>query len=214
MNFRIRVQWYLAMAGLAVALAAGGYALAAPDGGYLAPPLGSTWTTSVRDTGSFGSGTAQVTTAREERQWEGKQIGAYVSPRGATLFNPSDGSWVALLGPDGKPAVSWDPPIGYAFPLAVGKTWSRPYQVTLYAKNQTVPVDVTWKVEAYEDVTVPAGTFKAFKIVSSDTLGNANIQWFYPELGIFVKASTTRTDKNPSGPGTRESELVSHTIRK
>jgi hypothetical protein len=41
---------------------------------------------------------------------------------------------------------------------------------------------------------------------------NENVVWFSPELGIFVKQNLRRTAKHPAGPGTRDSELVSHTI--
>jgi hypothetical protein len=61
---------------------------------------------------------------------------------------------------------------------------------------------------------VPAGTFKAFKVTSSDTLGNENVVWFSPELGLFLKQTLRRTEKHPAGAGTRETELVSQTIRK
>ena len=96
----------------------------------------------------------------------------------------------------------------------VGKAWTKNYRLTVHAKNQTITFDTTWKVEAYEDVTVPAGTFKVFKITYSDTLGQENIYWFNAELGIWPKAILTRTAKHASGPGRRESELVSYTIPK
>ena len=70
------------------------------------------------------------------------------------------------------------------------------------------------RVEAYEDVTVPAGTFKAFKVRTTDTMGNDNVVWFSPELGIFVKQNNRRTAQHAQGPGTRDIELVSQSIRR
>jgi hypothetical protein len=66
-------------------------------------------------------------------------------------------------------------------------------------------------IEAFEDLTTPAGTFKAWRVRSADNFGNENVQWYAPDLGVFVKQSLRRTAKNPSGPGTREIELVSYT---
>ena len=86
--------------------------------------------------------------------------------------------------------------------------------MTIHATNQTIPYQITQKVEAYEDITVPAGTFKAFKVSTSSTLGEENVNWFSPELGIFVKSINTRTAKSAAGPGTRETEIVSQTIKK
>lgn len=206
-----KAELFLASAGLAIALAAAGCAMMAPKGAYVAPPLGSTFTYATRDTGSFGSRTVRVTSKKAERIWQGKLIAATVSPQQVTLVD-SQGAWPAILALDDKPIITYDPPIGYPFPLVVGKTSTGSYRMTVHAKQQTIPLDITWKVEAYEEVTVKAGTFKAFKVSSTDNFGNENIAWFVPELGIQAKLSYKRTDKSPSGPGTREVELVSHTI--
>ena len=75
-------------------------------------------------------------------------------------------------------------------------------------------MDARWTIEAYEAVEVPAGRFLAFRTRYTDNVGNDNLDWVSPELGIFVKSRRTRDAKNPQGPGTFESELVSHTIRR
>jgi hypothetical protein len=208
-----RLALHLATAGLAVTLVSGGCALMAPNGAYVAPPLGSTFTYETRNTGSFGSGTAKVTSKKAERIWQGKLIPATVSPQQVTLVN-ADGAWPAILALDDKPMITYEPPIGYPFPLVVGKSSTGSYRMTVHAKSQIIPLVMTWKVEAYEEVTVPAGTFKAFKISSSDNFGTEGVAWFVPELGIQAKVLSTRTAKSPSGPGTRESVLISHTITK
>jgi len=208
------VKLYLVIAVLALALVSGGCAMMAPKAErYVAPPLGSTFTMARSDTGSYGSGTSQTTSKVTERMWEGKRMIAFVSPTGVILEN-ADGSWAAMLGPDDKPMFTWEPPIVYDFPLEVGKTWTKSYRVTMHAAKQTIPFESTGKVEAYEDVTVPAGTFKVFKVSTSDTLGNESVSWFCPEFGIFIKRVERRTAKSPSGLGTREQELISHTMPK
>ena len=60
---------------------------------------------------------------------------------------------------------------------------------------------------------MPAGTFKAFRVRTIDDAGNDNVQWFSPDLGIFIKQSLKRTAKHAQGPGTREIELISQKIR-
>lgn len=69
-------------------------------------------------------------------------------------------------------------------------------------------------VEAYEDVKLPAGTSKTFRVRTSDTLGNENVQWFAPELGLFVKTTMRRTDKHAQGVGTRDAELTAINVKK
>jgi hypothetical protein len=201
--------------GLAAAVLTGGCATVEPTAErYVAPPLGSTWTTAQRNTGSFGPGDVQVQTTRGEQTWQGRQVVTFASSQATILANPDTGAWIAFLGPDGKPVLSFDPPAGFNFPLSVGKTWSRSIKMTMHAANRTIPYDATCKVESYGDVTVPAGTFKAFKIGCSTTVPTDETYWFSPEMGIFVKSSQKRAANHPSGPGTRETELVSVTIRK
>ena len=207
------VKMYVAIIGLALAFVSGGCAMAPKAERYVFPPLGSEYTASQSNTGSYGSGTSQYTSKITERMWEGKRVTAFASSTGTIIAN-ADGSWSAMIGPDDKPIMSWDPPIMFDFPLEVGKTWTKSYRVTLHATKQTIPFDYSGKVEAYEDVIVPAGTFKAFKISTSDTLGNENVIWYSPELGVWVKSLMKRTAKYPAGPGTRESQVVSQTIRK
>jgi hypothetical protein len=177
------------------------------------PQVGTTYTYARSDTGSFGSGTMQFTLKVAEHMWEGKRMLLYMAPQGGTVCTP-EGRWVAILAPDEKPIMIFDPPIGYEYPLEVGKTWTKSYQVTVAAIKQTIPFDSTSKVEAYEEVTVPAGTFKTFKINASDTTGNETVTWSNPEVGTWIKRIETRTAKHRAGPGTRETQLVSYTIPK
>jgi hypothetical protein len=207
------MKLYLAIAVLALALVSGGCAIAPKAERWVGPPLGTTYTLTRTDSGSYGSGTSQITIKVNESMWEGKQVKAFASPEGVLLLN-ADAAWIAVLGPDDKPMVTWDPPIGPEFPLEVGKTWTKSYRATAHAVKQTFPFDSAWKIEAYEDVTLPAGTFKAFKIGYSDTLGNESMMWYMPELGFVAKRIDKRTAKYRAGPGTRESELISYTIAK
>jgi hypothetical protein len=213
MKSLLEFKVHLATAGLAAALVAGGCAMLEPKAErYVAPPVGSTWTQAQRNTGSYGTGTAQVPYKRGERMWEGKLMGTIESPQ-LVILATADGGWATMLSADGKPILSYEPPLDYDWPLVVGKTWTKSYKMTVHAKNQIFPFEDTYKVEAYEDVTVPAGTFKAFRISLSST-GAQDVYWFAPELGIFAKQSLRRTDKSGYGPGTRQVELVSQSIKK
>jgi len=211
-KFSLKLQ--VASAGLMVTLASGGCAVMAPKAErYVAPAVGATWVTARRDTGSYGSASVQLAGRfLGEQMWQGRKVIAFEGQEFTLLAYPT-GDWVAQV-KGSTPLVSWDPPLSWDWPLDVGKTWTRTYRVTIHASKQTIPLEVRQKVEAYEDVTVPAGTFKAFKISTSDTLGNENLAWFSPELGIFVKQSLRRTAKHSAGPGARETELVSQTIKK
>ena len=212
MNIGISFRQKVAGAGIALTLVTAGCAMMAPKAEhYVAPPLGSTWTQVQNSTGSYGSGSTKVSTKRGERTWQGQR---YITFEGSTaLLADSDGNWVGIVSGD-KPIITWDPPIGWDWPLEVGKSWAKTSSVTIHAAKKTIPFKYTGKVEAYEDVTVQAGTFKAFKISSSNTLGDETTYWFSPELGTNVKLIQERTAQSPSGPGTRETQIASQTITK
>ena len=200
----------IAVSAAAMAVLASGCAMLDPrQESYVAPPLGTAYAHTRTDTGSFGSGTSRLAGKRGERMWKGRQMVTFESPEGTIVSRP-EGGFVEVLVKD-SPVTTWDPPASYEWPLYVGKSWKQSYRMTLHAANRTISYTQMQRIEAYEDVTVPAGTFKAFRITSVDTTGQDNVQWFSPELGIFVKQSLRRTASHPQGPGTREVELVSYT---
>ena len=165
-----------------------------------------------RDIGSCGSATVQLPSKRGELMWEGKPHVTFETPESAIVARP-EGGWIGVFR-DGKPLMMWNPPANFEWPLTVGATFSKNYSLTMYPAQQTVTYTSTSRVEAYEDVTVPAGTFKAFKVRTTDTIGNDNIVWFSPEFGIFVKQNNRRTAQHAQGPGTRDIEMVSQSIRR
>jgi hypothetical protein len=74
------------------------------------------------------------------------------------------------------------------FPLSVGDKWSYEYALA----NMTLQYEVS--VDALEDVAVPAGTFRAFKIVHSGRYkmsdGSSTVRetfWYAPNVRNFVK---------------------------
>lgn len=54
------------------------------------------------------------------------------------------------------PEYSWK---RFDFPLHVGKQWTHERKLDAYGRETA-----TWKVKAYESVTVPAGTFDCFRV--------------------------------------------------
>jgi hypothetical protein len=198
-----------ALAGVAATLLTSACALMEPSAErYVAPPVGTTWENMRRDTGSYGSGAVKVASRRGERTWQGEKVLTFEGSEVTILARPT-GNWIGFFKGD-KPILTWDPPLNWEWPLEVGKTWTREQRVTIHAMKRTVPYTLTQKVEAYEDVTVPAGTFKAFKVSTVTSLGDENVVWFSPAHGVFVKQSLRRRAKHGQGPGTREFEMVSY----
>jgi len=198
-----------ALAGVVATLLTSACALMEPKAErYVAPPVGTTWENMRRDTGSYGAGAVKVASRRGERLWQGEKVLTFEGSEMTILARPT-GNWIGFFKGD-TPILTWDPALNWEWPLEVGKTWTREQRVTIHAMKRTVPYTLTQKVEAYEDVTVPAGTFKAFKVSTVTSLGDENVVWFSPAHGVFVKQSLRRTAKHGQGPGTREFEMVSY----
>jgi hypothetical protein len=208
-NFKLGI----ASAYVAFAVISGGCALMEPKyERYVAPPIGSTWVTARRDTGSYGSGSVQIASTMGEQMWQGQKLNAYQGAE-QTLLARDDGRWVAFV-KGTTPLITYDPPVGWQHPLEVGKVGTQKFSMTIHAAKRTIPIESTYTVEGYEEITVPAGTFKTYRVRSIDNAGNENLNWFSPELGLFVKSTLRRTAKHAQGPGTREQELVSQTVRR
>jgi hypothetical protein len=94
--------------------------------------------------------------------------------------------------------VEFDPPVTITWPLRVGKwgssggTWRTPdFPSGLFAR-------FSWSVDAYEDVRVPAGTFKAFRLSFSAGPSASHLEarwpprtgklWYAPDARQFIKA--------------------------
>jgi len=181
-----------------------------PVMGHWTPaPPGASWQVAQRNTGSFGQD-AQLTWTREEMRWRGAPAIALKSSLGTTLVvEPVGGRSITVLGPEGRPVTTWDPPVGWVYPLKVGKGWSQHQRLTLHASGRTLEFDSTCNVEDFEKVTVRAGTFDAFRIHCTSTAGSDELYWASPGLGSFVKTQLRREPGNPLGAGTQLQELVS-----
>ena len=85
-------------------------------------------------------------------------------------------------------------PIYFDFPLYVGKKWKRLFSARPSFLNRDYDYLMEYKVLCIEDITVSAGTFKAFKVEINHTnneskgSGKAHI-WYSPEVKLFVKVA-------------------------
>lgn len=187
----------------------GGCATAAPvaEKWWGPPPVGATWETAQKNTGSFGPDRQIKSTRLPNATWKGGTAIAVRVAAGTMLMRVDDGHWIAFLAPDGKPAMTFDPPIGWAYPLAVGKSFNMGYKMT-NAKGAVTEVAGSCTVESWEKVEVGAGSFDAYRIACKNNLGEEGIYWNSPGIGAFIRTRLQRAAGHPSGAGTQESELV------
>jgi hypothetical protein len=176
---------------------------------YIAPPVGSSWKVQISSSGSFGNADkVEQQVSMRDVVVEGKPYHRFDAGSGANLMNDSVGVFM-VLGPGDRPLMRYDPPLGYEFPLEVGKTWTQDIALTVGGTTK-VPMKAQWKVEAYEDVTVPAGTFKAWRVSFTDNFGFKQTTWSLPEtVGTYAKRVSERPATHPQGgAGTQVIELV------
>jgi hypothetical protein len=176
---------------------------------YVAPPVGAIWKVQVSSNGSFGNASKlEQQVNMRDVVVEGKPYHRFDAGGGATLLNDAAGLFM-VLGPGDGLLMRYDPPLGYEFPLEVGKTWVQDLTLTMGGTTR-LPLKAQWKVEAYEDVTVPAGTFKAWRVVLTDSFGFRQTTWSMPEaVGTYAKRINERPATHPQGgAGTQVIELV------
>jgi hypothetical protein len=199
----------LAAAACAALLAAG--CASTPPGAYVPLPEGTVSTYHRVSSGSYGAADGLVTWNHRAGTWQGKPVLMAVSPQaGTNVMDAGTHQLMAVLNTAGQPVTSFDPPSGPRYPLEVGQAWTARSQLTVHARNNTLPYEVSYRVEAYEQVTVPAGSFMAFRLRYSDNFGETFTVWTAPAQGVAtVKRILDRPATHPQGAGHLEGVLTS-----
>lgn len=193
--------------GVAAALVGGCASFGEPEAAWNIPQPGSTWTVAQRNTGSYGKD-IQFEWKRGVGVWQGQPAVTLTnSVTGNTIMaKPGVGGWMAIVDRDGKALVTYDPPINFQLPLKVGKAWATTHRLG-FADGKTAEIVYACKVEAYEPVTVRAGTFNSYR-VGCKGLGYEDVTWYSPDFGMFLKTDWRRSAEHPQGVGTQQQELV------
>lgn len=173
------------------------------------PAPGTTWKLAQHNTGSYGKDVQFEVTRGDDRMWNGAPAITLAQSTGMKVIaTPEAGRMQALLAPDGRPLISWVPAVGFDYPLQLGKTFKTHHRMTSHARGGMVTeMDFSCAVAAYEKVTVPAGTFDAYRLECT-AAGTSETYWIAPAVGIGVKTRLVRPVGSPFGAGTQQSELV------
>jgi hypothetical protein len=177
----------------------------------MVPPMGTVVTFHRTSSGSLGNFDGQVVWTYAPATWQGQPAISFGAPQaGVSLHEPRSFGMVAALNAAGQPQYSFDPPMNYEWPLAVGKAWRSQLTMTRYPSGQQVPMTIEGKVEAWEDVTVPAGTFKAYRMTWSNSFGEVETRWLNPMEGLAtIKRHVERPATHPQGAGVLDAVLLS-----
>jgi hypothetical protein len=183
-----------------------------------APPVlkpGDSWeyrTTNSLDRSQDGTFSLAVTSIRQD-----DYLCEFTNTRGAKSLSLVAKSLNFLMRPDqSSPSqerkwLSW--------PLQVGQTWKYSYRTA--GRASPIRYDMEAKVEASEEVSVPAGKFQAYRITTSGTYtregdnrsGRVNeIVWFAPAVKQRVRHEFRQTDVNGAAFDNFTTELVKFTV--
>ena len=129
-------------------------------------------------------------------------------------------NFVACL-QDGNELISYSPHDGrFEWPLQVGNRWrsSHHFEDRVLHPEWSGHGWQRFTVEAWEEVTVPAGSFMAYKVARTggnwDTARQEEyVIWYAPDPGLIVKLINTRSSGNGYGASDQGWELVSHGLK-
>ncbi|MBL8325016.1 MAG: hypothetical protein JNJ89_08650 [Rubrivivax sp.] len=189
-------------------------ALAQADPGvFVSPPEGTVTVYHRKSEGSYGKYDGPVKWTHGQREWNGRKLVSFSSDFASQLMDPKTHGAVVQFNAAGQPTMSFSPELKLEWPLAAGKAWTSTHQLTTYQPPGVLSLTMTFKVEVYEDVTVPAGTYKAFKVVQTSSFGEVDQNWVVPSLGLAtVKRISDRPASHPLGAGHIEGVLLSRTV--
>ena len=186
---------------------------AAPDDSPTAemgfPSPGSQWVT--RTTTHSGRSIDRAWVILPDRVYRDQTVHRRTNGKIIRLYDTETGNWVATTNRSGVTRVSAAPHNGlYHFPLWVGKSWLVTYTYEDPRRGKTLPNQVRRvSVVRYEEVSVPAGTFKAFQLYAKSFATQIQV-WYAPELKLEVKWVVERLPSHYRGPGQSTHELISY----
>lgn len=156
-----------------------------------------------------GSVTTRMITYLEDGTYKGMPVFQVTDGVDTFVLDKATRNWIATLR-EGKERRSASPHVrSFSWPLWVGKKWKAKYKYRDHERGSSFDVRYDWKVEDYKEVTVPAGTFKAFKLHGRNPYSERT-DWFAPEVKSYVKQKYERKRKHFLGWGGYTRELVEY----
>ena len=183
------------------------------DAPYIRP--GSSWTYKVEDS-TWNAPQMVTLTFMKDDVYKNAGVLAFAAGN-ETLLYDRDLNFVAVAN-DGRILREASPSLrSFDFPFHVGKEWR---SVFTFQDNQKglswTPVEVIWRVKEYDEVSVPAGKFRAF-LLESEPSTNWGVKkeriWYAPETKQMIKLFRERTAAHYAGKGKETWDLVQYTLK-
>ncbi len=193
------------------------------DARYPAP--GATWNVRITNKEIFYQSVEDKDIAAASVDFNGRQGYGLTSTAAVRVLNPATFNTMGtILG--GKVASMNTPDMGpFSWPLWVGKSWVVAYSHADFVIGRFWPsAKADIRVAALEDVTVPAGTLRAFRIeckagigtessggrreAGETGIGSTDSYWYAPGPKLVVKSVMERSGTHYRGAGRTTMELL------
>lgn len=175
------------------------------------PSEGTKW---VARAGIEGGPTQTTTFAViGQETYEGKPVWKVIGGLDTLLFDKDTANLIASL-QGGNEIFAYSPHSGlFSWPLWVGKSWTATFTYDDRVRGTTIEgVREEYKAEAYEDITVPAGTWKAIKVHSQMGRTSTTI-WYAPAIKLVVKRINETAADQSSGHTRFVYELIEYPVK-
>lgn len=135
------------------------------------------------------------------------------------VFSP-DWNLLQTREPDGR-GFDYSPPLKYFdFPLFPGKTWGADIEEISVDQKTRRRHQLSATVDGWEEVTVPAGTFKALKITlkvrasegSAVTRESTDVSWYAPKAKRSIKTEETSVNVTTGERTNRQISLMEFAV--
>ena len=173
------------------------------------PPMGAKW--QIRRVDNSNGSAQELTMTAMPIDYAGAARYGISNGTDVSVNDPATFNEIARL-QNGKLTSTSTPDNGtFSWPLWVGRSWTPSYAYHDVTRGRSWdPVQSFCQATAYEDVTVPAGAYKAFKIECQPGTNDAAYRtyWYAPDLKLIVKYIFQRTSSHYLGSGTFTTELL------
>jgi len=196
----------------------------APTADAAFPAIGAKWKVRVTESSLFHRGTEDKDIIAAAASFQDRPAYGLVSATETKMLDPATFNLMGSV-KGGNVATTSTPDIGpFSWPLWAGKSWGLTYSYAdLEHGRAWPPAKARIQVAALEDVTVPAGTFHAFRIeleggIDSGASGSRahepgfrshNTYWYAPAPKTIVRSVIERYGDNYLFAGWTVTELLS-----
>lgn len=118
-------------------------------------------------------------------------------------------------GVDYRPAVKY-----FTFPARLGDTWNATSTETNIKTGKTRLHVLAGRVEGFETIAVPAGTFRALKVILDSevreegrTVTGRDVSWYAPDVRRTVKSELESRENDTGKTGRRTVNLISYRLQ-